>query len=63
MVRSFRLKLRHDPVTVTPMHPPLTATRLARTIGSPESWLAEPATVGRRLANKIERTDATFYAV
>ncbi|GAA0202892.1 SDR family NAD(P)-dependent oxidoreductase [Halobaculum roseum] len=62
LVRSVRSELRHTNVAVTLMHPPLTNTRSAAEIGYPESLLADPDEVGRKLARKVDRTDAVIYA-
>ncbi|QZP39743.1 SDR family NAD(P)-dependent oxidoreductase [Halobaculum magnesiiphilum] len=62
LVRSVRSELRHANVAVTLMHPPLTNTRSAARIGYPESLLADPDEVGRKLARKVDRTDAVIYA-
>lgn len=62
LVRSLRLELRHEDVACTLVHPPLTNTRSAATIGYPEKYLADPAATGRKLARKVESTDRVVYA-
>ena len=62
LVRSLRLELRDTGVSVTLVHPPLTNTRSAATIGYPASLLSDPAEVGRNLANRIESTGPVVYA-
>lgn len=56
LVRSLRLELQHENVACTVMHPPLSNTRSAATIGYSESLLNDPADVGQKLARKIEST-------
>ncbi len=62
LVRSLRLELRHENVACTLMHPPLTNTRSTAELGYPESFLSDPAAVGRKLAGKIESTDEVIAA-
>lgn len=62
LVRSLRLELRHEDIACTVMHPPLTGTASAARIGYPESYLRDPAEVGRKLAGKIESTDRVVTA-
>jgi NAD(P)-dependent dehydrogenase (short-subunit alcohol dehydrogenase family) len=61
-VRSLRLELRHGNVSCTLMHPPLTSTRSTVELGYPQSYLSDPADVGRKLAGKIESTDTVITA-
>lgn len=56
LARSLQLELQHEDVHCTLMHPPLTDTRSAATIGYPASMMSDPADVGRKLANKIDST-------
>ncbi|WP_224336537.1 SDR family NAD(P)-dependent oxidoreductase [Haloprofundus halobius] len=60
LTRSLRLELRTENVSCTRMHPSLSNTRSAATIGYPASLLSDPADVGRKLARKIESTDAVI---
>ena len=62
LVRSLRLELRHENVSCTVMHPPLSNTRSAAELGYPESLLSDPAETGRKLAGKIESTDLVITA-
>ncbi|MFC6993311.1 SDR family NAD(P)-dependent oxidoreductase [Haladaptatus sp. GCM10025707] len=61
-VRSLRLELQRTNVSCTVMHPPLANTRSGATLGYPESFLSDPAYVGRKLAAKIESTDPVITA-
>ncbi len=54
-VRSLRLELQHENIACTLMHPPLTSTRSAAELGYPESYLSDPANVGRKLADRVHR--------
>lgn len=62
LTRTLRLELQHDPIAITRMHPALTNTRSAATIGYSDSLLADPEETGRRLANQIESTRPVIYA-
>lgn len=62
LVRSLRLELQHENVACTVLHPPLSNTRSAAQIGYPESLLNDPADSGRKLAGKIESTEAVITA-
>lgn len=62
LVRSLRLELQHENVACTVMHPPLASTRSAAELGYPESYLSDPADVGRKLAGKVESTDRVITA-
>ena len=62
LVRSLRLELQHENVACTVMHPPLANTRSGATLGYPESFLSDPADVGRNLAGKIESKKPVIYA-
>ena len=62
LVRTLRLELRYEDVACTLMHPPLSNTRSAAELGYPASALSDPASVGRKLANEIESTDAVITA-
>jgi short-subunit dehydrogenase len=62
LVRSLRLELQHEDVACTVMHPPLSNTRSAAELGYPESYLSDPADIGRKLAGKIESTDRVITA-
>lgn len=62
LVRSLRLELQHESVACTVMHPPLSNTRSTARIGYPESLLSDPADSGRKLAGKIESTEAVITA-
>jgi hypothetical protein len=44
------------------MHPPLSNTRSARELGYPDSFLSDPADVGRNLADEIESTNRVIVA-
>ncbi|KTG10523.1 short-chain dehydrogenase [Haloprofundus marisrubri] len=60
LTRSLRFELEPENVACTRMHPALSNTRSAATIGYPQSLMADPAEVGRKLANQIESTDAVI---
>jgi NAD(P)-dependent dehydrogenase (short-subunit alcohol dehydrogenase family) len=60
--RSLRLELAREDVSVTVMHPPLTATRSAARLGYPAALQSDPADVGRKLAGQIESTGPVVYA-
>ncbi|WP_435333627.1 SDR family NAD(P)-dependent oxidoreductase [Haloarchaeobius sp. TZWWS8] len=60
--RSLRLELQDSNVAVTVMHPRLAATRSALELGYPDSQMADPAEVGRKLADKIESTKPVIMA-
>lgn len=60
--RSFRLELRDEPIACTVMHPPMTATRLTADLDWPDWLLEDPATVGRKLARRVESTGPVVYA-
>lgn len=62
LVRSLRLELRHENVACTVIHPPLSNTRSTTKLGYPESLLNDPADSGRKLAGKIESTEAVITA-
>ncbi|MFC4359387.1 SDR family NAD(P)-dependent oxidoreductase [Halobium salinum] len=62
LVRSLRLELRHEPISVTLMYPPATNTRSAARLGYPSYAVKEPAEVGRKLAAKIESTGPVVAA-
>lgn len=62
LVRSLRLELRHENVSCTLMHPPLSNTRSAAELGYPESMMSDPADVGQKLATKIDSTGPVIYA-
>lgn len=61
-VRSLRIELRDEPVSVTLMQPPMSATRMTEDIGYPDWFLNDPAEVGRKLAGKIESTETVIMA-
>lgn len=60
--RSLRIELRHENVSCTLMHPPVTDTRMTAELGYPEWMLNDPATVGRALAGKVESTAPVITA-
>lgn len=60
--RTLAIELRPDGITVNLIHPPLTRTRSSAPIGIPESFMAEPEVVGRRLAAKIGSTKPIITA-
>ncbi|WP_276257616.1 SDR family NAD(P)-dependent oxidoreductase [Haloglomus litoreum] len=62
LVRSLRFELHDEGVHVTLMHPPLTNTRAGAALGYPGSVMQDPADVGRKLARRIDSTDAVIYA-
>ncbi|SFR56541.1 Short-chain dehydrogenase [Halogeometricum rufum] len=62
LTRSLRLELRNENVWCTVMHPPLTNTRSAATLGYPDAFLSDPAEVGRKLAEKVESTGPVVAA-
>ena len=62
LTRSLGLELQRTNVACTLMHPPLTNTESAAELGYPAFALAEPADVGRKLADKIESTRPVIAA-
>lgn len=61
LVRSLRFELHGEDVHVTLMHPPLTNTRSGAELGYPASMMKDPVDVGRKLARRIDATDAAIY--
>ncbi|MFC7234799.1 SDR family NAD(P)-dependent oxidoreductase [Halosegnis marinus] len=62
LARSLRSELRHSGVAFTLMYPPATATPGAAVLDYPAAAVQEPEAVGRKLAAKVESTDARVYA-
>ncbi|WP_313695412.1 SDR family NAD(P)-dependent oxidoreductase [Halorarum halobium] len=62
LVRSLRLELWDEHVSVTVVHPPFTNTRSAAELGFPPWMMSDPAEVGRNLAGKIDSTGPVVYA-
>ena len=56
LTRTLALELAPCGICVNLMHPPLTNTKSAATLGIPPQAMADPAEVGRRLARKILST-------
>ena len=62
LARSLRHELRRENVVCTIVHLRPVKTRSVAALGYPESQMADPEYVGRKLAEKIERTDRVIYA-
>ncbi|MWG33587.1 SDR family NAD(P)-dependent oxidoreductase [Halomarina oriensis] len=60
--RSLRLELEPDGIACTLLYPPATNTRSAARLKYPSFAVKDPEYVGRRLADRIESTDAAVYA-
>ncbi len=58
--RTLAIELAPYGITVNIVHPPLTRTPSSAPLGIPEQFMADPADVGRRLAKKIESTNAVI---
>ena len=56
LTRTLAIEFAPYGIHVNVMHPPLTNTKSASPLGLPAQALADPATVGRNLAKKIEST-------
>ena len=54
MSRTLSIELKPWNIHVTLMHPPLTKTRSAVPLGIPEQAMANPSSIGRLLAKRIE---------
>ncbi|HRV09673.1 MAG TPA: short-chain dehydrogenase, partial [Acidobacteriota bacterium] len=51
--RTLALEFAPYGIVVNVVHPPLTQTRSAAPLGVPPQFMAEPASVGRKLAKRI----------
>ncbi|WP_435358557.1 SDR family NAD(P)-dependent oxidoreductase [Haloarchaeobius sp. DFWS5] len=56
--RSLRLELRDENISCSVMYPPTTETRMTADFAYPAWMVTDAATVGRKLARKVESTAA-----
>jgi len=60
MSRALAMELEVYSIYVGIIHPPVTNTRSAKPLGVPKEIMSDPAEVGRRLTEKIERRRAVI---
>jgi NAD(P)-dependent dehydrogenase (short-subunit alcohol dehydrogenase family) len=61
LTRSLSLELRESGIVMNMFYPPLTRTELTRDSGMPMDLMADPSTVGRRLARRVGSTSDEVY--
>jgi len=53
LTKTLKLELSKDNITISIMHPPLTNTKSAQSLGVPVEMMANPRDIGKKLAKKI----------
>jgi NAD(P)-dependent dehydrogenase (short-subunit alcohol dehydrogenase family) len=60
LTRTLAIELAPSGIAVNLIHPPLTRTKSSAPLGLPSRFMADPATVGRKLAKRIGSTKAVI---
>ncbi len=60
MTRTLALEYAKQGIVFNVMHPPLTRTKSAAPFGIPDEMMADPETVGRRMAKLVGKTRAVL---